>query len=323
MAIGISTAFTIRDELFSAGYVEKLTQKVNIFNEGTKGAIRLQTESMAGHYNKTRFFDRQTGTNSRRDTTSVAAQTDTNMTQDELVGVKRDRKYAPRAMTLDSWLKAGISDNQMAVMAGQNMADESLKDYVEAVVISLKAALTDNSGAANTDYSATGVLSHAALIDALTLFGDASNDIVCWFGHSKSAFDLLDASLTVSSGHVGPAAIYEEGVGTFRRPYVVTDSSNFIITGTPNDYVTFGLVENACVVTISETPRFVGDLVTGLENLVMRFQGEYSYNIDVLGHSYDVSVGANPTDANLGATGTWDIEVASIKNGPGVFVRTQ
>ena len=323
MAIGLASNFVIRDELFNSVFEEKVTQELNVFNAASGGGLRLQTQAMEGDYGKRRFFDRLTGTNNRRDTTSVSAQTDTALTMDEIISVKRSRKFKTHAQTFDAWEKLGLNSTQMNVMLAQNYADEQIKDFIEASVISLKNAIGD-SATAITDYSATGVMAHAALIDGLALFGDAAGDIKTWLGHSKVWFDLLDNSLSVSSGHVGPAAIYDAQIGTLNRPLVMTDSTNFIITGTPNDYVTFGLVEGACVITMSESKRFVADVVTGLENLVLRYQGEYAYNVEIKGHAWDTSTGStNPTDATLGTSGNWDIKVGHIKNGPGIYVRTQ
>ena len=133
----------------------------------------------------------------------------------------------------------------------------------------------------------------------------------------------MDASLSVSGGNVGPATIFNAIVGTVNRPYTYTDSSNFIITGTPNDYVTFGLVRDAVIATLSESQRFVAKVITGTENLHIRYQGEYAYNLEVKGHAWDTTNGGvNPTDATLGTSGNWDMVVAHIKNGPGVYCRT-
>jgi hypothetical protein len=63
----------------------------------------------------------------------------------------------------------------------------------------------------------------------------------------------------------------------------------------------------------------VDEKVTGLENLALRYQGEYDVTCHVRGYKYDTSTGgANPTDATLAAGANWDLAASSVKHG-GVF----
>jgi len=319
MAIGLQSDFVIRHELFASVFEERITQNLDVFNEASRGTVVLQTSSMEGNYGRRRFFDRLLSTNNRRDTTSVSAQTDTALTMDEIISVKRDRKFKTHAQTLDAWEKLGISINQMNVMLAQNFADETKRDVLEAAYISLVAALGVTAGSVY-DYSGTADADYTALTRALALFGDQQDQILCWHAHSNVLKGLQIESLTASSGQVGRSMIFDAVIGTLNRPMVITDSSNFQTAATPVDYYVLGLTEDACVITMSESIRFVGDLVTGLENLVQRFQGEYSYNVEIKGHKWDMTNGgANPTDATLGTGSNWDIAVADpTKNGPGV-----
>ena len=324
MAVGLASNFVVRDELANAVYEEELTQFFDIFNAGTNGGVQLQLEGREGDYYKRRFFDQiPTSSNARRDTTSTAAQTDTAMTQDEIVAVKLSRKFVPYAQTLDAWEKIGMSNDEMNVHMAKAFADNTKYDILERVIIVLKNVLGQDPNTVY-DYSATADMAHVALIRGLQLFGDQAGRIICWLGHSKPWFNLMEDSLTVAGGNVGPAVLYEASQPTMGRKFVQTDSSNFIVTGTPDDYLTFGLVKDACVVTISESRRFVSDLVTGAENLYLRFQGEYAFDIEVKGHAYNFGAGgANPTDVTLAGAGNWTREVAHLKNGPGIEVRTQ
>ncbi len=319
MAIGKASDFTIRDALFDSVFEERIIQNLNVFNEASKNSIVIMTQAMAGDYGKRRFFDRLLTTNNRRDTTSVSAQTDTALTQDEIISVKRSRKFKTHAQTLDAWEKANISSTQMNVMLAQNFADETGRDYLEAAYIALVSALSVTAGSVY-DYSGTGDADYTALIRALALFGDQQGQIVCWHGHSNSLKGLQIESLSVSSGQVGASMIYDAQIGTVGRPLVVSDSDNLKTVATPVDYFILGLVENACVISVSEERRFVADLVTGLENLVLRYQGEYAYNVEIKGHKWDfANGGANPDDTALKLNTNWDIAVADpTKNGPGV-----
>jgi hypothetical protein len=111
--------------------------------------------------------------------------------------------------------------------------------------------------------------------------------------------------------------------GTLGLPAFVTDSTALYITGTPVDYLTLGLVENAVVITLSENQRMVADQITGLDNLVLRVQGEGAYNVEIKGFKWDTgNGGTNPTDNTLGTASNWDTVVASHKDQAGVYIRT-
>jgi len=209
----------------------------------------------------------------------------------------------------------------VSVAIGIMMADEVVKDYISCAVIGLEASLTGTGVA--VDYSGTGTLAHAALIKGLNAFGDASDKIVVWFGHSKPYFDLMTASLSVSSGNVGPATIFDAQVGTVNRPYVMTDNTNFGNNATPDKYTTFGLVRGAVSIAESEGRELVAQVITGIEQLTLRYQGEYAYNFEIKGEAWDVANGLkNPTDATLGTGSNWDPVVANTKDRAGVAILT-
>ena len=74
----------------------------------------------------------------------------------------------------------------------------------------------------------------------------------------------------------------------------------------------------------TETERVVLDEVTGLENLVVRLQGEYAYNAGVKGFKWDIGNGqANPNDTALGLGTNWDLAMASVKDVAGVVVQSR
>lgn len=322
MAVGKHSDLVIRDERATEVFIESLRQNVAVFNEASRGAIRLVPRSEEGYYKKTKFLDRLTGGSTRRDLTSVSAATSIALTADEHITVKRFRKFGPYEQTLGSVITADMTQDEISAAVGVLMADEYVKDCISAAVISLEAALTSDANL-HYDYSGTGNLAHAALITGLSKMGDQANRVVCWFGHSKPYFDLMSASLSVSSGNVGPATIFEAQVGTINRPFVMTDDANFGNNATPDKYATFGLVAGAVEITESEDAMLVTDVITGTEQLSVRFQGEYAYNVGLKGEAWDTANGGNnPTDATLGTGSNWDPVVSSYKDRAGVMIHT-
>ena len=322
MAVGLHSDMTIRDALATEIFIERLDQNLNVFNEGSNGAIRLVSRNMEGYYEKTKFLDRLTGGTSRRDLTSASTQTDTALTTDEIASVKRFGKFDTKALTLSSIETAGMSQEQIDAAIAVMFADDVAKDYIKSAVISLEADLVSDSDL-YLNYSGTGDLAYAALVQGLALMGDASGRIVAWFGHSKPYHDLMEASLTQSSGHVGARVIFDAEIGTVNRPYIMTDDSNFGNNATPDNYRTFGLQVGAVTITESEVNRLVGDLITGGEQLFKRYQGEFAYNCELRGSTWDfTNGGSNPTDATLGTGSNWDPVVASYKDRAGICINT-
>jgi hypothetical protein len=325
MAIGKASNFVINDDLFDTIFIEQINQNVNAFNVASANSIRFVTQMLEGDYAKTRFFDRLTGGVARRDTTSVSAATDTALTQDEVISVKCSRGFGPYAQTLDAFEKAQISSEQMTSNLAIMFADEFLKDALNTGLTAGVAALSQTTGGQDLtyDYSGTGNLSHAALIAGRAKMGDAFGRIKAWVMHSKAYHDLVAAQVSVASGNVADFAIYEGNAGTLGLPVVVTDSASLVLDATTDNYYTLGLTDNAIVVQESENRRMVSDLITGLDNLVMRVQGEHAYNVEVKGFKWDTTNGGtNPTSGTIGTGTNWDSVVADDKDKGGVVIQT-
>lgn len=322
MAIGKASDFVIRDELFDTVFVEQINQNVNAFNGASANTIRFVQSGLEGDYARKRFFDRLTGGVARRDTTSVSAATDTALTQDEVISVKCSRAFGPYAQTLDAFEKAQISSEQMTSMLAIEFADEFLKDALNTALSAASTAISGEAGLVY-DYTGTGNLAHAALITGRGKMGDAYGRVKAWVMHSKPFHDLVGAQLSVASGNVADFAIYEGMTGTLGLPVIVTDSASLVLDATTDNYYTLGLVEDAVTVTESENRRMVSDLVTGLDNLVMRVQGEHAYNVEVKGFKWDTTNGGvNPTGATIATATNWDAVVASDKDKAGVRIAT-
>jgi hypothetical protein len=330
MATGKASDFTIYQDQFYGGMYEELAQNVDIFNVASKNTVRLVTNDMIGEYNKESFFDRVSNLVARRDTTSVSTATDIAMTQGELVGVKVNRKIGPVAQTLDAWEKIGMTGpdamKEMSFQLGRQIAEEIAHDMVETSIRCAESAL---SGETNNTYDATGqtttTMTATHLINGLKKFGDMASKILCWIMHSKQYFDLMAQAVSDKIYEEAGVVVYGGSPGTMGRPVVVTDADALNIGANSNTgtYQCLGLVENGVVVTESESKRLVDEIVTGLENLAFRIQGEYAYNVNLKGFAWDTSNGgANPTDASLRDNTNWDKQYSDAKNLLGIRIVT-
>ena len=321
MAIGKASDFVVRNELFETLFVETLAQNVDILNQDGNGVIQLVTNEREGDYDKTRFFDRPSGGVSRRDTTDTSTSlTPSALTQDEVIGVKLNRKYQ---QTRDAFKKIGGTPEDLTLILAPNMAEEAMKGMVNDAVAALVAALRNNSGVVY-DYAATGAnatIDHTALIRGRALFGDAFGRIRGWGMNGAAFHKLVEAQLSVASGNVGDFAVYEGQAGTLGLPAFVSDAPAFATSGTPGEYHIFGLVPNAAVLTVSEAPYMATDETILKENILYAFQGEYAFNLELKGYQWDTSNGGtNPAAAALATGSNWDKVVANDKDTAGIVI---
>lgn len=327
MAIGKASDFVIYQEYLRTRIAEVLAQNGEAFGAASRNAIRMTTESKRGDYEQASYFAAISGLITRRDNTSTASVTDLAMTMAELISVKLSRKIGPAAQTRDAFRKAtgrytsteftGI----LATMAANGMQLEMLNTALLAV----RAALTQQSASLHTQ-SSLGSLDTTTLVDGLAKMGDQASRIVCWVMHSKPFYDLVKQQIVANITGVSNFAVANASPVTLNRPVVVTDSSNLITNPTSpdvNNYSTLALVEDACAVINSEEEEIVVQDVTGLDTLVVRYQGEYAYNLGVKGFKYDTqNGGANPTSTAVGTGTNWDLGYTDVKDRAGIVIRT-
>jgi len=323
MATGTVSNFTIYDEQFWGGVTEVLQQNAQIFNERSFGALRLATDMKLGNYDKETFLKEiANGGIQRRDNTSVASAADTPSEQAEHIGVKLNRRFQ-FGDTLDKWKKIGSDQGEMSFLLGQQYAVGILVEQANTAIRSLKAAISANAGVFvdATGFSTDKAVSHTNLAKAMYKFGDRADRIVAWVMHSASARDLLINSIENQTNNfqVAGLAVIQGSVATLGRPIIVVDSPALVTAGTPNDYTVLGLAENAAALEFSEDRTVVADTITGLQNIVIRLQGEYAYNVKLKGYSWNTGAGGvNPSDSALGTGSNWTKVAADNKSTSGV-----
>jgi hypothetical protein len=327
MAIGKASDFKIYQEYLRLRISEILAQNGLAFGAASNGAIRLTTESKRGDYEYQSFFQNISGLISRRDNTSTAAVTDLPITQEELISVKISRKIGPAAMTRDAFRKmmARYTETEFTGIVATQAASGMQLDMLNTALASLRAALK-NVAASYVTEASLGSISTGTLISGLAAMGDQASRIVAWVMHSKPYYDLVRSQISANITGVSNFAVAQASPVTMNRPVVVTDSSSLIQQlNSPdvNNYFTLGLVQDAAIVENTETEEIVVQDVTGLETLVVRYQGEYAYNLGVRGFKWDVTNGgANPSSTALGTGSNWDTAYADMKDRAGVAIMT-
>lgn len=328
-AVTLVTQFKPKEELVRAGVVEATMQFIDAFNAGTNGAVRLVDQSFEGALNKSNFFQLPAGFISRRDPTADTDVDTLQVTENQTVGVKLNRRAGPVDMTIDAFKKIGVvAANQrdtFSLVFGREAARRVIENKLNAGILGLRAAV---DGQTTLRQTASTVLTTSDMIDGMAKFGDAGSEIAAWVMHSKPFYSLIkDQAITNKIDGLSNLVLYGASPATLGRPVIVTDSPSLITsTGGSNPvltYYTLGLSRDALVVSNSEPMTMIAEWIGGRDNIKLLWQGEFAFNVDVKGYAYSTSGGDNnPNDATLGTSAKWTLAVSDKKNSAGFVVRS-
>jgi hypothetical protein len=322
MTAGTKSDFVIYQEEFFGGMTETLMQNTDAFNGASRNAVRMVPARKKGDYEKESFVKEVAGLISRRDITSVEDAEDLKLEQDEFIAVKLNRKIGPVTQSRDAFKKISADPSTFSFILGQQWGVAVLVDYLNSAIRALAAALSGVATNSLTAY-AGATLVHTHLAESLAKMGDSSRNVVCWVMHSKPYHDLVKQSITDKITNVADVTIQQGTAATLGRPAIVVDSPALIISSSPYTYITLGLVADAAVVEESESRDILSQDITGKENILMRIQGEYAFNLKLKGFAWDTSTGGvNPTDASVATSGNWDSVVNDPKALGGVYLVT-
>jgi hypothetical protein len=314
----------IYPELVHGGMVETLVQNTDAFNAASRGAIRLVTARRRGDFAQESFIKNVSGLVNRRGVAGSPenpAVTSNPVPMSEHISVKVNRRVGPIDQTLDSFRKLGENADLeiLSRKIGVQIAKAIQIDQLEAGLTSLVAAVTAQASLTNTT-SPEATISTNRLVDGLAQFGDAGSRIGIWVMHSKVYYDLVKDQIAANIDGISNFNVANAAPVTLNRPVLVTDSAS-LVNG--SIYTTLGLGEGAVVLEDSEEESMMGDLITGKDNLVVRLQGEFAYNVGVKGCTWDVANGGvNPDDTALGTGTNWDSVMDNVKDLPGVAIQS-
>lgn len=329
MAIGKASDMKVYDPRIQGGFIETLVQNTNVFNEASRGAIRLSNNFQSGDYNYEALFSNISNLISRRDNTSVSAATDLALSQAEEAAVKLNWKLGPVANTLDSFRKARggtFNEDEFMFVVGQMAAKAAMVKQTNDAALAARAALNAQSDNKHT-VASSGTMETSDLVDGLSKFGDAADRVEIWLMHSKVYFDLVKSQIAANIDGVSNFNVAQGSPVTLNRPVLITDSDSLkVASGSPlvTDYYTLGLTADAVNVETSEGEIIHGEIVTGLENLAYRIQGEGAYTLGVKGFTWDVANGgANPNSTALGTGSNWDKVLSDKRDLAGVIIQSR
>lgn len=325
MATTLASDMKVYEAQFATARTETLQQKVDVFNQNSNGAIIMRSSALPGNYEYNSFFLTNGSLISRQDITSDSALTPTKLQQNENISVKLHRKSATD-LTYKSAKMAGLSFDEMVFAHGVQWANEYMTDMLNSALLAARVSLANQAAVTNDiTAAATKSITHSNLLQTMFKFGDQTDKIAAWVMHSQQFLDLGLASIADDIVGVADGIVRRYDVPGIGRPIIVTDSASLIaVADTPDSYFVLGLAQGAIDVNESEGVNQIVDQVTGLEQLVVRVQAEYGYNLSVKGFKWDVANGgANPDAAALGTASNWDKVATSAKDLAGVVLKCQ
>jgi hypothetical protein len=339
MPIGTKTNMVINNPFIYTGYTEMLTQFSNAFNEQSGGAIVLSSESKRGEIAEESFFQNVSGLIRERNPASVADIADKELNQSKLVEVKLNRGVGPVAQTYDAFRKTGQGGTQLPeghsasgidlydMVIGQQTAKGVQVEMVNTALAALTTCL--NSQADLKFANLTRTVETVDLVDGLSRMGDAAaQNVGIWVMHSKQFYDLVKQQITANLDGVTGFVVASASPITLNRPVLIIDSPSLVVANGGgagiSTYRALGLGKAAVEAIDSEDMMLASQLITGKDNLAVRLQGEYSYNLGVRGFSYNVAGGGvNPSAAAIATAANWTKSFLDRKDLGGVVVETR
>lgn len=321
MAVGKASDFKVYETEIVTLATEILEQEADLFNAASGGAITLGTEVSRGNYLKQSFFTSVANLVERRDPTSSSAGTATKLAQDEEIGIKVFRRIQNENF-LDAFRQIGESPEAMAEIVATQAAQAIQVDQLNSSLYAAKGSIFNNASAVfdARNLSVSTNINHVNLIGAMRKLGDkALNRIGVWVMHSASYFDLVEDTISEKLYQATDFTIQTGTPQTFGKPVLVTDSDAMYIAGGARDsYIVYGLTSGALETIVTNPMDLTIDRVTGLENLVDRYQAEWAQTVKVKGYAYQSGGGVNPNDTTLGTNTSWAQVATDVKSTAGV-----
>lgn len=327
MATTLASDLKIYNEQLEGGRAETIAQNTDAFNAASNGSILMTSEFVKGEYEYESFFPSVSSLITRQDLTSTSAATATKFTEDENISVKLHRKYLHEMSRKAFRMRGNGSVDEGFFALGQMLAKAEQTDKLNLALSAARVALEGESEVLNDVTGGTDGVTYADLLATMAKMGDAADNIVAWVMHSTQWFDLASGVISDNAAYtnIADGVIRSVEVPGLGRPILITDSASLInTTPTPDAYYVLGLTNGAIEVKESSPMDSVVDEVSGLEQLVLRAQGEYAYNLSLKGFKWDVSNGgANPADAAVGTGTNWDKVATSHKDLAGVVLKCE
>lgn len=323
----LSNLQIFQDEVYLST-TELVAEQIALFNDATQGCIALiPGGNTQGDFLKEAYWGLISGLVRRRDpddrSSSVSA---VNISQLLKTSVKIAAGTPPINIDPDTlrWINKDPEDYAMVI--AEQLAPAMLKDMLGSCLTAFISAVrsADNGDGTYINDITTGaddgLATFRELNNTAKKFGDRADSIKCWVIHSTPMFGLWDEGLQNSAQLFvyGDVSVRQDPFG---RPFVMTDMTQLVASGSPDGYYTLGLVPGA--VACQQNNDYEDNIETsnGKENISRTFQAQWTYTVGVKGFQWtDSTAPRAPSDAELATEGNWTQIATSNKDTGGVIL---
>jgi hypothetical protein len=298
--------------------LEKLGQKIALFNGASGGTIRLTGEGFSGDFFQTSFYNSLTSAQRRVDRYATNnAQASTDLTQDKYSDVKVAGGFGP--ILFEPAQLSWIQSNEIEALdvISTSMAEAILSDQLNTSIASLVGAISNVAGATH-DISASAGLTQGALNTSHAKFGDSSQNLIAQVMRGSTYHKLIGQNIANAQNLFTAGDV--RVVDILGKPVVVTDAPALREAGTPNKEKVLSLASGA--ITVGDGSDLITNIETsnGKERIETTMQSDYTFTLSMLGYGWDeTNGGKSPTDAELATGSNWDLFVNDIKHSAGVI----
>lgn len=316
------TNMQVFNKYYMPAIIETLAQKVEVFNQASRGAIVLTTQGYEGDFMLSSFYSSLLGARRRVDRyASNATVAATNLAQLKDAAVKVAGGFGPILFEPGqmSWLNKPTGE-AIAVISDQ-LADAIIQDQLNTGIAAAVAAIENQATAkydgVATDSPNTGI-SYSLINKSHAKFGDNSGALVCEVMTGSVAHKLIGQNLANSNQLFQSNGVTV--IDILGKAVVVTDAPALFEDTTVDREKVLTLVEGGLVVFDG------GDIITnietsnGKERIETTFQADYTFSVGLKGYTWDTTNGGkSPTDAEIATGSNWDKTATSIKHTAGVI----
>lgn len=297
---------------------EKLGQQIEKFNGASNNTIRLSSDGFSGDFFERSFYNSLISAKRRVDRYATNnAVSATALSQSKAQSVKVAGGFGP--IIFEPSQMAWINSNPAEALnvISNSMTEAILADQLNTAVGALVGAISNQASAKN-DVSATSGVTQIALNNTDALFGDSSSLLVARVMRGSTYHKLIGQNLTNANTLFDSGSV--QVVDILGKPVIVTDAPALYVAGTPNKELVLTLASGA--ITIGGTSDLITNIDTtnGKERIETTFQADYTFTMEMLGYSWDVTNGGkSPSDAEIATGSNWDLFVTDIKHSAGVI----
>lgn len=305
------------NEQLQTAIIVKLSQKTDLFNAQSGGALALVNESAMGDFKEEAIWNNVSAALRDVDayaTNAVAAST--GLSQDQINTVKTMKGFGPIKWEPNQLAWIGKNPGEAMSVISESLSMAVMQDQINKAIGVAVAAISNVAGA-TLDVSALlgdlGAVTQSTLNRSHALFGDASTALTVQVMTGATSHKLFGQALAngnelFNSGNV-------RVIDILGKVSIITDCAA-LTDGSKERVLSLG----ANAVTIASNGDFRSEIlpVVGQTRLEMVYQAEYTENVGVKGFAWNTSV-QSPVKAQLETGTNWTL-VLPLKQSAGVIL---